>query len=146
MSTNEQRRENSLTTKKTTTDLIADIRSTATALLGEVYDFDADNVQPLLEQLRDTLAKARRQGVFESSIARVLEEARQSGPEVIGTWDEILEQITVYVWLEDPDGTRVRGNTVVVDRIIWEYEDEESVLNDTVQELRDDLEVGWEIL
>ena len=146
MSTNEQPRENSLTTKKTTTDLIADIRSTATALLGEVYDFDADNVQPLLEQLRDTLAKARRQGVFESSIARVLEEARQSGPEVIGTWDEILEQITVYVWLEDPDGTRVRGNTVVVDRIIWEYEDEESVLNDTVQELRDDLEVGWEIL
>lgn len=96
--------------------------------------------------LRDTLAEARRQGVFESEIEATLEEVRQAYPEVDETWPEILAQIEVYVWLEDPDGVRVPGDTVTMDRFVWENSDEEVLLDDVIQGLRDDLEPQWEIV
>lgn len=146
MSTSEGKVETCVTTNATANDVLAAIQSNAKALLVEICDYDRETVQPLLGQLRDTLEQAHRQGVPEADIARTLEEVRQSGPEVIGTWDEILDQVTVYVWLEDPDGNRVRGDTVVVDLICWEYDDAEDLLDDTVQQLREDLEVDWEVV
>ncbi len=142
----EQVPESNGPTKATANDVLAAIRSDATALLGEICDYDRDNAQTLLEHLRVTLEAARCHGVSEPEIARVLEEVRQSGPEVIATWDQILEEITVYVWLEDPDGNRVRGDTVLVDRVCRENDDVRDLLDDAFQQLRDDLEVGWEVV
>jgi HEAT repeat protein len=109
-------RENSMTTKATAEQLLVAIRSEAKAVLGEIHD--PDSLRPLIEQLRDSLEVVRRQGVPESVIAEVLEEMRLSNPDVTETWSEILGTITVNVWLEDPDGNRVRGEIVIIDRII----------------------------
>lgn len=133
-------------TNATANDVLAVIQSDAKALLVELCDYDGDIVRPLLGQLRDSLEQARIQGVSEADIARTLEEARQSESEVRETWDQILGQVSVNVWLADPDGNRVWGETVVVDRICWAYDDAEDLLDDTVQQLREDLEVDWEVV
>jgi hypothetical protein len=122
------------------------VRSVATDVMNEVENGDIDHVSSKLEQLRDRLAEVRRLGLSEEAIEKLLEEVRQSYPDVAETWPELLEQLTVFVWLEDPDGNRVRGDTVTIDRFIWENHDEDIVLEDTVQQLRDSLEVGWEIV
>jgi hypothetical protein len=114
--------------------------------MNEVENGDIDLVSSKLEQLRDTLAEARRIGLSEEAIEKTLEEVRQSSPNVAETWSELLEQLTVFVWLEDPDGNRVRGDTVTIDRFVWENHDEDVLLEDTVQELRDDLEANWEVV
>lgn len=70
---------------------------------------------------------------------------RQSDPEVTETWDQMLGEITLYVWLEDPDGNRVRGDTVVVDWLLW-AKNTQRVLEDVVDEMLSDLETRWEII
>jgi hypothetical protein len=124
------------------------IRAAATDVMAEVENDDGDTylVSRKLEQLRDTLAEARRLGLSEEAVEKTLEEVRQSSPDVAESWSELLEQLTVFVWLEDPDGNRVRGDTVTIDRFLWENHDEDILLEDTVQQLRDDLEVGWELV
>jgi hypothetical protein len=138
--------ESDLPTKATTNDVVAAIRSDAKALLAAICDYDRDNVLTVLEHLRVTLEAARCHGVSEPDIERILEEVRQSESDVDETWDEILGQVSVYVWLEDPDGNRVRGDTVTVDRICWNYDDAEDLLDDEIQRLREDLEVDWEVV
>jgi hypothetical protein len=138
--------ESGMPTKATTNDVLAAIRSDAKALLDRICDYDRDNVHTLLEHLRTTLEAARCHGVSEPDIERILNEVRQSESDVDETWDEILGVIAVNVWLKDPDGTRVWGETVTVDRICWEYDDVEDLLDDEIQRLREDLEVDWEVV
>ena len=52
----------------------------------------------------------------------------------------------VSVWLEDPDGQRVRGDTEIIDRIIWENWDDDEILEAAVYGLRADLEANWEVV
>jgi hypothetical protein len=92
------------------------------------------------------LAEARRDGVSDSAIEETLEEVRKSYPEVDETWADILAQIEVYVWLEDPDGNRVRGDTEIIDRLVWENYGEDLLLEGVIQGLHDDLEANWEIV
>lgn len=138
--------ESSMPTKATADDVLAAIRSDAKALLGKICDYDRDNVHTLLEHLRVTLEAARCHGVSEPDIERILEEVRQLEFDVDESWDEILGVVTVNVWLEVPDGTRVRGETVMIDRICWEYDDAEDLLEDVVEQLREDLAVDWEVV
>ena len=124
------------------------IRSAATDAMNEVEndDGDTDLVSSKLEQLRDMMAEARRLDLSEEAIEKTLEEVHQSYPDVAETWSEILEQLEVSVWLEDPDGNRVRGDTVTIDRFLWENHDDDILLEETVQQLRDDLEANWEVV
>ncbi len=146
MSTSEGSPEACVMTNATANDVLAVIQSDAKALLVEICDFDGDTVRPLLEHLRDTLEQARIQGVSEADIARTLDEVRQSESDVDESWDEILGTMSVNVWLADPDGNRVWGETVTVDWIFWEYDDVEDLLDDEIQRLREDLEVDWEVV
>jgi hypothetical protein len=129
--------------KVTAECLLDGIRSAARAVVERQYSSDC--LTELLERLRDTLAAARVVGVPESEINEVLEEVRQSDPELTESWDQMLKTITVDVWLQDPDGNRVRGNTVVIDWLLW-ADDADRVLDDVVEELRSDLETRWEIV
>jgi hypothetical protein len=126
------------------TESLAAIRSVAKDVMSAMYD--PDSLIPRLERLRDSLAEARRQGISESEIGGALEEVRQSYPEVAETWPEILGQIEVNVWLEDPDGNRMRGNTVLIDRLVWDNDDEDLILQDEIQALHDDLEAYWAVV
>jgi hypothetical protein len=65
---------------------------------------------------------------------------------VAETWSEILEQLEVSVWLQDPDGERVRGDTEIIDRIIWENWDDDEILEAVVYRLHADLEANWEVV
>jgi len=131
----------------TTTESTAAIRAAAQTVMVAVENgMYMEDLCPKLEDLRDMLATARKNGVAEADIEKTLEDVRAAYPDVVEPWAEILEQITVFVWLKDPDGNRVRGDTVVIDRIIWENHDEDLVLGDTIQGLRDDLEADWEVV
>jgi hypothetical protein len=130
-----------------TEDVAEAIQLTASAVL-EAIEGSSDHCEwrDCLEQLRETVAKARQNSVPEDDIEKTLEDVRQSYPDVLDPWSEILEQIEVSVWLKDPDGERVRGDTVTIDRIIWENFDDDLLLEVTVQDLHDDLEADWEIV
>ena len=99
-----------------------------------------------LEQLRATLAKARQNSVPQDDVEKTLDDVRRSYPDVLEPWSEILKQIEVSVWLTDPDGERVRGDTVIIDGIIWKHLDDDSLLEETIQELHDDLGADWEVV
>ena len=147
MRTNIQHRERGLlTTEMMTEKMIADIRSQATTLMVAVSDYDSEIVSPLLEELRETLDTARLEGVPGSMIAEILEIARQSVPEAVVTWDAILGVVAVNVWLEDSDGNRVRGETVTVDRVRWQYENTGDLLEDVIERLHDDLGIAWKVV
>lgn len=126
-------------------EVVEAIGSAATSVLEAIED-DRTELQNRLEDLRETLAEARRLGIPEADIGKALEDVRQSYPDRAETWPEILEQLEVSVWLEDPDGERLRGDTEIVDRIIWENWDDDEILEEVVQQLRDDLEANWEIV
>jgi hypothetical protein len=134
---------------QTTAEMLAEtsisaIRSAAKNVMDWIEDVDC--LPPKLERLRNTLAEARRDGVSDSAIEETLEEVRKSYPEVDETWADILAQIEVYVWLEDPDGNRVRGDTEIIDRLVWENYGEDLLLEGVIQGLHDDLEANWEIV
>lgn len=58
---------------------------------------------------------------------------------------EVVKNRFVTFWLQDPDGNRVRGDTVVVDWLLW-ANNAQRVLDDVVDELLSDLETRWEIV
>jgi hypothetical protein len=124
----------------------AAIRAAATAVVKSIDGGVDLELREKLDWLRETLAKARRNGMSEERIQGLLDCVRASIPDVTETWSEILEQVAVFVWLEDPDGHRVRGDTAVVDRLIWEEVDVTEALEATIQALHDDLEPNWEIV
>ena len=123
---------------------ISAIRSAAKAVINEVDE--PIGISPQLGQLRDRMDEARRQGVSESEIEHALEEVRQLYPDVATTWPEILGQIMVHVWLENPHGHRVWEVTVTIDRLVWENLDQDLFLADAIRGLRNALEVQWEII
>jgi hypothetical protein len=122
------------------------IRSAATSVLEAIDAPDHTELRDGLEHLRDTITEARRIGTPEGDIEKALNDVRQLHPDVAETWSEILEQLEVSVWLQDPDGERVRGDSEIIDRIIWENWDDDEILEEAVQQLRDDLEANWEVV
>jgi len=126
-------------------EVVEAIRSAATSVLEAIED-DRTELRDGLASLRETLAEARQIGIPEADIEKTLEDVRQSYPDRAETWPEILEQLVISVWLENPDGERLRGDTEIVDRIIWENWDDDEILEEVVQQLRDDLEANWEVV
>ena len=122
------------------------IRSAASSVLEALDDYDFTELRGQLEHLRDTLTEARRIGMPEADIEKTLDDVRQSYQDRVETWSEILEQLEVSVWLEDPDGERVRGDTEIIDRIIWENWDDDEILEAAVYQLHADLEANWEVV
>jgi hypothetical protein len=122
------------------------IQAAATAVMDEVRNEDIDGVSAKLEQLREVLLQARLLGLSDEAITKTLSIVHQSYTDVVEGWTELLEQVTVSVWLQDPDDNRVRGDTVIIDRYVWENEDDDLLLEETVQQLRDDLEPNWEVI
>jgi hypothetical protein len=122
------------------------IRSIATKAIWAIETYDVALLEMTLEECRTFLAEARQCGVEEKRIQEILDGVLRSHPNVKATWPKILEQIEVYVWLEDPDGNRVRGDTLIVDGFVWENYEHRVVIEEAVQQLHDDLEVGWEVL
>ena len=126
--------------------IVETIRSAATSVLEAIDAPDHTELRDGLEHLRETITEARRIGTPEGDIEKALDDVRQLHPDVAETWSEILEQLEVSVWLQDPDGERVRGDTEIIDRIIWENWNDDEILEETVQQLRDDLEANWEVV
>lgn len=124
----------------------AAIRAAASAVVESINDGIELELHDKLDHLRETLAEGRRNGMSEERIQGILDCVRASCPDVTDTWAVILEEIWVYVWLEDPDGNRVRGDTAIVDRVIWEELDGAEVLEAEIQRLQDGLEVNWEVV
>jgi DNA-binding transcriptional MerR regulator len=126
--------------------IVETIRSAATSVLEAIDAPDHFELRDGLEHLRDTITEARQLGMPEAEIEKTLDEVRQLHPDVAETWSEILEQLEVSVWLQDPDGERVRGDTEIIDRIIWENWDDDEILEDVVYQLHADLEAEWEVV
>jgi hypothetical protein len=142
------KKENAMTTNiviEKAGEVVEAIRSAATSVLEAIED-DRTELRDGLASLRETLAEARQIGIPEADIEKTLEDVRQSYPDRAETWPEILEQLVISVWLENPDGERLRGDTEIVDRIIWENWDDDEILEEVVQQLRDDLEANWEVV
>ena len=118
---------------------------TAVAFL-EAIDEDYYELSDRLERLRDALTVARRIGVAEAEVENILQDVRRSYPDLVETWSEILDEIKVSVWLEGPGGSPLKGETVTVNRYLWEHFEEDLVLDETIQGLLDDFYPSWKVV
>ena len=94
-----------------------------------------------LEALRNAITHARDAGLSEAKIQASLDAV----PCPVESWEVVVGKVAVYVSLVDPDGEQVRGDTVVLDRLLYE-EFEDAALEDVVQQLHDDLDYTSEIV
>jgi hypothetical protein len=84
------------------------IQAAATAVMDEVRNENIDDVSAKLEQLREVLLQARLLGLSDEAITKTLSIVHQSYTDVVEGWTELLEQVTVSVWLSIPHLARLQ--------------------------------------